>query len=116
MGRRPRHVRRSMRAEPYEVISYRLLGPGQHEGSAAEDGPEKDLEPPIPADVVKRAPHDVGALSQGAADGRRQAGEAVHEHFRRAGRAGGEEHPLRGNLEFGIWNLEFWRWGLNSEF
>src|SRR6266851_312676 len=99
MGRRPRYGRRPMRAEPSEVISYRLPGAGQHEGSAAEDGPEKDLEPPIPADVVKRAPDDVGALSQGPADGRRQAGEAVHEHFRRAGRAGGEEDPLRGKSE-----------------
>ncbi len=100
-----RNMRRPLRPEPHEIIADRLAGAGKHEGAGAQDGPEKDLEPSIPANVVERAPHHVRALSQGAADGRGQAGEAVNEHLGRAGRAGGEEHPLgsaaRGRRLFG---------------
>src|SRR3979490_2149393 len=55
----PRHVRGPVPAEPREIISNRLDGAGEHEGSAAEEGPEEDLKPSVPSDVVEGGPHDV---------------------------------------------------------
>ncbi len=106
MRGRSRDVRRAVGAEPHQVVADRLAGPGQHERSAAEDRPEKNLEAAIPPDVVERAPDDVVALRQRRADRRGQAGETVVEHLRRARRAGREKDPLCWNLELRMWNLE----------
>src|SRR5260370_24732829 len=105
MRGRSRYVRRSVGAEPHEVVADRLARSGQDERAASDDGPEKDLEPSIPADVVERAPDDIVALRERGTDRRGQAAEAVDEHLRRARRAGREQDPLGLNLECGMWNV-----------
>src|SRR5713101_8137212 len=85
-------VRRTTGAEPQEEIAYRLTGAGQYEGSTTQHRAEEDLKPAVPPDVIERAPHHVVALALTAADRRRQTGETVSEHFRRASRARGQKH------------------------
>src|SRR5260370_3015900 len=99
MRGRSRYVRRSVGAEPHEVVADRLARSGQHERSASDDGPEKDLEPSIPADVGERAPDDIVALRERGTDRRCQAAGAVDEHIRPARPATGDQDPPPLNLE-----------------
>src|SRR5437867_4306351 len=62
----------------------------------SEYGAQKNLKTSIAPDVVKRAPYDVRFLVLAFSDGRRQTCQAMHEHFRRAGRTRSQKHPLGG--------------------
>src|SRR5256885_16490542 len=110
----PRNVRRPVCAESHEILSYRHAGTGKHERSAAEDSPQKDLEPPIPADVVERAPYDVGTMEFLSSSPflplpplppvvypPRQAGGGGGRHFRRARPGRRKEDPLRSSRRGG---------------
>ncbi len=60
----------------------------------SEHGAKKNLQPAITANIVERAPHNVGFLMFGTLDRGSQTRKAVRQHFGCARRAGGEKHPL----------------------
>ena len=70
---------------------------------------KKDLQAAIAADVVEGAPHHGAVETLSGADRRGQAGQAVHDHLRHAGRAGGEQHPFGRQLrQRKLLGLEQW--------
>ena len=95
MRRRARHVRRPMRAESRQVLGDRLLRIGENQRAAVEHRAQQDLQPAVAPDVVERRPHDAAVAPRARFDRGGEAGERVHDHLGDAGRARGEENPLR---------------------
>ncbi|MEY9591626.1 hypothetical protein ABIA06_003917 [Bradyrhizobium yuanmingense] len=114
MRRRAGDMRDTARLQPRDVIGERLMGIGQHQRTAGEDGTEKDLQAAIAADVVERCPDRCRSARWAFGDDRagqrfqRMAGDLWHprgargEHqpfgaARGLGRRGGLRRQLRGD-------------------
>src|SRR5258708_7720854 len=87
-------MRRLVRAQAQEKVSYRFGSPGEHQRPASENGAEENLEAAVTANVIECAPDNAWFLPPPASDGRGQAFQAMQDHFRHPACAGSQEHPF----------------------
>ncbi len=93
MRRRSQQMGDAVAGEAFEMIADRLAGAGQNKRNAAEHRAQENLQAAIAADVVERTPDRIVA-DRPATKRRGQAGERMHHHFRHAGGARREHHPI----------------------
>jgi hypothetical protein len=96
MRRRSRDMGDPASAGAAEKRAGRLGGVRQHQRAAPDDGPQKDLQSAIAADVVERAPHDRLSTGGRRLDRREQAGKRMPHQFRQAGGARSQQNPFAG--------------------
>ncbi len=84
----PRRPKRASRS------AQRLARLGQHHRALADQRAQQDLQTAVAADVVEGAPDRRYRARRRRSDGAGQPLQRVDDHFRGAGRAGGEHHPF----------------------
>ncbi len=94
MRRGSRDVRDAQGPRARQELARRLPGTGEHQGRAGKHGAQIDLQSPIAANVVERAPHHGFGRWRLARQGAGETLKAVHHQFRHARGAGGEQDPL----------------------
>ena len=80
-----------------KMFGDRLARHGKDERSAAKHGTEKNLQTAVTADIIESAPHRRAVRWTAVANGHREAGKIVRDHFRRPGGARGHQHPFGAN-------------------